>query len=61
MPTKGRRFTPELKARVVLEAMKEQKSTAELSCEFGVHPAQISAWKRELTEAEAQALYQRGK
>ncbi|MBT5606309.1 MAG: transposase [Lentisphaerae bacterium] len=50
MPKKRRRFTPEFKARVALEAMKERESIAELACRFGVHPTQISAWKKELKE-----------
>ena len=49
----GRRnkFKPDFKAKVVLEALKGDKSTAELAQIFNVHPAQISAWKKQLLES----------
>lgn len=34
------------KARVALEALKEDKTLAELSRRFGIHPMQIAKWKR---------------
>lgn len=38
---------PVFKARVALEAIKEQKTIAELSSIYGVHPTQITKWKRQ--------------
>ena len=40
----GRRnkFKPDFKGKAVLEALKSDKSTAELAQIFGVHPSQIS-------------------
>jgi putative transposase len=35
---------------VALEAVKGEKSMAELSSTFGVHPNQISRWKRQVLE-----------
>jgi len=46
-----RRFSAEFKARVGREALKEQKTIAELAAEFEVHANQISQWKRQLIEA----------
>ena len=46
-----RRFSAEFKARVAREAIKEQKTIAELAAEFDVHPNQISQWKKQLVEA----------
>lgn len=40
-----RQHTPGFKARVVLEAIKEQKTITQLTTEFGVHPTQIGRWK----------------
>ena len=56
MPRKRRRFTPEFKARVALEVMKEQKTVAELASQFAVHSSQITTWKRELKES-ARAVF----
>jgi len=48
---KGRRnHSAEFKARVALEAVKGNKSMAELSSEYAVHPNQISKWKKQVLE-----------
>ncbi len=51
MTTRRNKFKPDFKAKVALEALKGDKSTAELAQIFGVHPAQISAWKKQLLES----------
>ena len=53
MPRKRRRFTPEFKAKVALEAMKERSTLAELASKCGVHTSQIVAWKKELKDSAA--------
>ena len=50
---KRRRFTKEFKAKVALEALKEQKTIAELANQFSVHPNQISTWKKEVLDNAA--------
>ena len=49
----GRRnkFKPDFKAKVALEALKSDKSIAELAQIYNVHPTQISQWKKQLLEA----------
>ncbi len=38
------------KAKVALEALKGDKTIAQLSGEYGVHPNQIGQWKKKLKE-----------
>jgi len=48
MRRERKRYTAEFKARVALEATKEQKTLNELGAQFGVHPTQIMKWKKQL-------------
>jgi len=45
-----KRFSKEFKAKVAFEALKCEKTMAELSSEFGVHVSQITKWKKELAD-----------
>jgi len=47
---KRRNHSPEFKAKVALEAAREERTLAELAREYGVHANQIAAWKRQLLE-----------
>jgi putative transposase len=40
-----KRYTPAFKAKIVQEAMKEEKTLVQLASENGLHPNQISPWK----------------
>lgn len=40
-----KRFTPSYKAQVVRELLKEEKTLAQISTEYGVAATQLSAWK----------------
>jgi len=43
-------FSKELKARVALEALRGEKTVAQLSSEYGVHATQINAWRKQAFE-----------
>jgi len=43
-PTR-RKFTPEEKARLVLEILKEEKSISQLAAEHGIHTNVLTRWK----------------
>ena len=47
MKTTRRKFSASFKAKVAIEAIKEQTSLSELAAKFELHPTQISSWKRE--------------
>ena len=48
MKRKRRNHSAAFKAKVALEAAKEEKTLAELASQYGVHANQISAWKHQL-------------
>ena len=54
MKKKRRRFTAQFKAKVALEALKEQKTLTELAAEYEVHPNQIAQWKRQLLDESSE-------
>ncbi|KAA9341163.1 transposase [Larkinella humicola] len=50
MSTKRKKYAPNFKAKVALEALKEKQTLAELSKRFEVHPTMIGKWKQEFLE-----------
>lgn len=42
---------PAFKVKVAIEAAKETKTINEIASEHGIHPAQVSQWKKQLIEA----------
>ena len=58
--TKRKNHAPEFKAKVALEAIREEMTLAELSKKFGVHATQISTWKRASIDNMASAFGRRG-
>ena len=47
---------PAFKAKVAIDALKEQKTIAQLSSFFGVHETQITKWKKQALEILAQGF-----
>ena len=60
MSQKRRRYSAEYKFKVALEASKGQKTLSELSSETGLHPNQISQWKRQLLTEGVQLFHKNG-
>jgi len=42
--------TPEFKRKVAIEALKERGTVNEIASSYGVHPVQVTQWKRELEQ-----------
>ena len=51
-----KKYSKELKARIALDAIKVQKTIAELASEYEVHANQISLWKKQLLDAAPTAF-----
>ena len=49
-----RKFSPDFKARVVLEMLTEQKSAAQASREYGIKDSVLSRWKQDFIERSPQ-------
>ena len=56
MGQKRRQFNGAFKAKVALEALKEESTLNELGAKFGVSPQQISDWKKQLIEGASDVL-----
>ncbi len=55
-----KKYSKEFKSQVALDAVRGQKTVVELASEYGVHPNQISSWKKQLLESAA-AVFSRGR
>ena len=54
--TKRKRYPGEFKAKVAVEAIREELTTAELAKKYDIHPTMITGWKRTATLNMASAF-----
>jgi len=57
---KRREYSPEYKTKLVLEALREEKSVSEIASREGINPNQIWNWRKEFTE-NAALIFNRSK
>lgn len=51
-----RKIDAGLKAKIALEALRDEATVTDLAQRYSVHPTQIYAWKRQLQEQAARAF-----
>ena len=45
-----KRYPTDLKSKVVLEILREEKTIAQLASEYGIHPSQLKKWRNVVLE-----------
>ncbi len=60
MGRKRKQYSAQFKAKVAIEAIRGQKTTAELASQYEIHPTMINNWKRDLLD-KASELFDSGK
>ena len=54
MKAKRQKHSGAFKAKVAIEALQERETLSELSKKYGIHPNQITRWKKEFLERAPQ-------
>lgn len=54
-----KQYSPTLKSKVVLEALREVKPLTQIAAEYGIHPSLVTRWKADAVEG-LPILFQRG-
>ncbi len=60
MTTKRRRFTAQFKKKVALEALRGDRTVQAIAARHGVHPNQVSTWKRQAVDGLGEVFAGRG-
>jgi transposase-like protein len=50
MSKKRKQYSAQLKAKVALEAIRGEKTVAEIAAQYEIHPTMVHNWKRQLQE-----------
>jgi transposase-like protein len=54
MSSKKKQYGAQFKAKVALEAIRGEKTVAELASQYEIHPTMINGWKRKVLEEASQ-------
>jgi transposase-like protein len=54
--SRRKRYDDRFKAQVAIEAIKNQQTIAQIASHYGVHPTQVSQWKKQALEQLPQLL-----
>jgi transposase-like protein len=56
MKRQRKQYSADLKAKIAIEAVKGQRTIQEIASHYGVHPNQVTQWKKQLLESAADAF-----
>ena len=56
MPRPRKHYSADQKAKIALAAIKGQQTVNEIASDFGVHPTQVSQWKKQLLDEASQVF-----
>jgi transposase-like protein len=56
MSTMRKNHSVQTKVKVVLEAIKGEKTMAEITSQYGIHPTQINNWKKQALDSIPEAF-----
>ena len=48
--SRRKQYDSRFKAQVAIEAIKNQQTVAQIASEYGVHPTQVSQWKKQVLD-----------
>ncbi len=51
MPNSRKSYPPSLKAKVAVEAIRSQRTAAQIAQVYSIHPGLVSVWKKQALEA----------
>ena len=60
MPVQRKQYSADFKTKVALEAIRGTKTANEIASEYGVHPTQITEWKKLVLERIPELFNTRG-
>jgi transposase len=58
MSKKRKQYSAQLKAKVALDAVRGEKTVAEIAAQYEIHPTMIHNWKRHLLEGASELFEQ---
>jgi len=56
MPRPRKRYGADIKSKIALEAIRGERTVSEIASLHGVHPNQVTQWKKQL-ESESSSLF----
>ena len=59
MTSKRKRYAADFKAKVALEALRGELTTAQLATKHGIHPTMVGEWKKQAMDGLTEGIVQR--